>query len=415
MDNRSTNHIAAIKLRRFSTRSNLQPALVFQALKVILTGLGTEERLYNEKSINMSASEEAAEQILTSTSQVDVVREDMLLLEDYDEMQEAKEDMEETPAEMKPERKPTSIFGDWPAKNEEKDDGETPSPPETIVYEIPDEDEKYALVSKVIQNRIKNLRAREAILRDEYRTIRDAWKDQTSAMDKQRDERNQRRSLLNPGKDTGLQSAFPARAFSDTASRRGSTFGNPFSATPAHSGQMSLTSPLGRNRRAGMSLYNADMVRSEAEFEEVMRNLAAADSSTDNKSSAGTTANIPAQVLDPLAKVEMRYLDRNHLVTDPIQEYEIGRHGFDWTDEEHALFQRKYALYPKQFGRIAKAMSDKESTECVLYYYQHKKEVDFKALVASKRRKDRRKNPAATNSGNTSPVKQTAAGAKRKS
>ena len=68
-----------------------------------------------------------------------------------------------------------------------------------------------------------------------------------------------------------------------------------------------------------------------------------------------------------------------------------------WTDEEKEIFREKYLQHPKNFNLIASYIERKSISDCVLYYYQTKKNENYKHLLRKTQAKRRRglqpKNP----------------------
>ncbi|CAD6899969.1 unnamed protein product, partial [Tilletia laevis] len=151
------------------------------------------------------------------------------------------------------------------------------------------------------------------------------------------------------------------------------------------------------NRRGGTSAYPAfgDAVRSEAEFLEILATLENADMQDPNARAARTTATVPDLILSTDGEPMMSgYDDDNGYVADPVAFFFDEFDPDVWTEEEKAVFERKYALWPKQFGRIAAGMPGKTRAQCVRYYYQNKKQPgsNFKAIAAARSRERKRKN-----------------------
>ncbi len=149
-----------------------------------------------------------------------------------------------------------------------------------------------------------------------------------------------------------------------------------------------------RSAQAGFAGFG-DAVRSEAEFLEILASLENADMQDPNMRAARTTATAPDMHInvdsDQLTK--RRYDDINGYVADPLAFY-LDKFDPDvWSEEEKAIFARRYALWPKQFGKIAQALPHKTPSQCVRYYYLNKKEPgnDFKALAAARNRERKRK------------------------
>ena len=149
-------------------------------------------------------------------------------------------------------------------------------------------------------------------------------------------------------------------------------------------------------RRCGRaSGHNADTVRSEAEFMEILATLEWENSRDPKNRAKLTSAKIPDMILDPTER-EARFVDSNNIIVDPSIAFErLSADGVDvFSVEEHKAFCEGYKLYPKQFGLIAKHMNFvKSSEECVLHYYLTKKQVDYKTIgiVRSRRNAGSRK------------------------
>ena len=52
-----------------------------------------------------------------------------------------------------------------------------------------------------------------------------------------------------------------------------------------------------------------------------------------------------------------------------------------WSDLEKNIFLDKFLQFPKNFGKIATFLRLKDSKDCVRFYYESKKNIDFKALL----------------------------------
>ncbi|KAG0277282.1 hypothetical protein BGZ95_006183 [Linnemannia exigua] len=147
-------------------------------------------------------------------------------------------------------------------------------------------------------------------------------------------------------------------------------------------GENTLFTP--RNRRGA---HNGDAVRSEAELMEIIQSLENADMRNPDVRASRTAATVPPMILDPTIRDKVRYLDRNHLVTDPATYYRLGPVTDNWTEEERQIFIKRYLIYPKQFGKIAAGIEDKTASQCVLFYYREKKKIGFKELLSNRGRK----------------------------
>lgn len=134
------------------------------------------------------------------------------------------------------------------------------------------------------------------------------------------------------------------------------------------------------NRRRGVG----DAVTTEAEFQEILAGLADTAAKDPAYRASKTAAVVPNML--PVKERQLRYHDDNDLVTNPLVFYDFaGTAESIWTEEERASFLRRYLSHPKQFGRIAEGIPGKSASDCVLYYYRTKKEVDYKSMLASRR------------------------------
>ena len=213
-------------------------------------------------------------------------------------------------------------------------------------------------------------------LREEYKELDQEWKVHCSRLEKIRDRQKRRQQAAAPPLTPAIDAS-----------------GLPFVAAPA---TPSILAPSGRmNRRnAAASLGYGDAVRSEAEFLEILARLEDADMADPNLRAMRTTATIPDMAIDESEKellVSHTFDDENGLVKDPFEHYGLNKAPDNWTEEEIAIFCRRYATHPKQFGKIAAALPNKTTPQCVLFYYRSKKKIDFRALVDKRSRDGKRK------------------------
>lgn len=158
------------------------------------------------------------------------------------------------------------------------------------------------------------------------------------------------------------------------------------------------TLPIGRATRRIVNL--GDTVRSDLEMEQILASLESSDLSDPHYLSQHNLATIPDMISVKNGKVDYLFDDTCHRVENPAEYYapEAGIH--DWTEEEKKIFLDKYAAYPKQFGIIANCLPNKTSSQCVDYYYLHKKGlIDFRKVV-SKFSSKRRRRGAGKRKGN---------------
>lgn len=139
--------------------------------------------------------------------------------------------------------------------------------------------------------------------------------------------------------------------------------------------------------------YHGDTVRSEAEFLEILKNLEKEKEADPLYKAELLAAKIPDMILNPVLK-NLKHTNVNNLVTD--KEEWAKRMSLDridtFTKHEHEMFCEAFLSYPKRFGRISTAMGGlRTPEECVLHYYKTKKTVtDYKQLLASKKKRNRK-------------------------
>lgn len=171
--------------------------------------------------------------------------------------------------------------------------------------------------------------------------------------------------------------------------------------TPLASGSHAHMSgaPSGRSSRrsgGGGAAFGhpfGDAVRSEAEFHEILKTLEDVDFLDPKSRAAKSAAVVPDMLLlDDPRRAVAAFEDDNARVEHPEAFYGIGQANVsrsdpaatEWTDEEVQTFLRRFAQFPKQFGKIAQELPDKNVSQCVLFYYRSKRTIDFRSLVERK-------------------------------
>jgi hypothetical protein len=142
-------------------------------------------------------------------------------------------------------------------------------------------------------------------------------------------------------------------------------------------------------RRSAATL--GDAVRSDLEMEQIIASLGNEDMTDPNHLAVRNVATIPDMIAVEKGQVEYLFDDTNGLIDDPATFYDA-RSGFhDWAEDEKAIFLQKYAQFPKQFWHIASFLPNKTPSQCVLYYYVHKKRlIDFRSAVSAVSNRRRR-------------------------
>lgn len=152
-----------------------------------------------------------------------------------------------------------------------------------------------------------------------------------------------------------------------------------------------------RTARAG-----GDVVRSEAELEQVIKNLTEQDergAESGSRPLGLKEAIVPAMILDPSDRLIFEDTNRLLLTDDEIKNeflYDIPED--DWTEAEQKQFCDRYMQYPKQWGRIAQGIHGRDFKACILHYYMTKKAQGYKELQkgGGKRGRGKRRKAAST-------------------
>jgi hypothetical protein len=156
-----------------------------------------------------------------------------------------------------------------------------------------------------------------------------------------------------------------------------------------HKDDQPTETPVDPRRRS----RHADVVRSEAEFLEILKSLEKEKEDDPLYRAEQLAAKIPDMILNPLTK-SLKIVNVNNLVTDKLRwAQRIKTDPIDtFTRREHEVFCEAFLSAPKRFGRISAAMGGlRTAEECVLHYYKTKKSVtDYKQLLVSKKKKNKK-------------------------
>ncbi|KAF9234267.1 hypothetical protein BU15DRAFT_52806 [Melanogaster broomeanus] len=135
-----------------------------------------------------------------------------------------------------------------------------------------------------------------------------------------------------------------------------------------------------------------DAVRSDLEMEQIIASLGVEELTDPNYLSINNVAKIPDMISVTEGSVPYLFDDTNNIVDDPTEFYNASSGQDHWTEEERNTFLNEFAAHPKQFGLIAERLPNKTAAQCVMYYYLHKKHVDFRKAVTQYGSGRRRKN-----------------------
>jgi hypothetical protein len=141
--------------------------------------------------------------------------------------------------------------------------------------------------------------------------------------------------------------------------------------------------PTGRTTRRSAATLG-DAVRSDLELEQIISSLGNEDLTDPSILALRNLATIPDMISTRQGYAKTTYDDTNNLIDNPSDFY-APHSGFeDWTEEEKEIFKEKFAAYPKQFGIIAGSLPHKTPSQCVAYYYLHKKKhIDFRKVITN--------------------------------
>lgn len=133
-------------------------------------------------------------------------------------------------------------------------------------------------------------------------------------------------------------------------------------------------------RRSAATL--GDAVRSDLEMEQIIASLGNEDLTDANHLAMRNAATLPDMISVTRGHVDFVYDNTNNLVLDAPEFYRQRTGIEDWTEWEKQVFLKAYAAYPKQFGIIAESLPHKTASQCVLFYYLHKKKhIDFRKVI----------------------------------
>ena len=170
-------------------------------------------------------------------------------------------------------------------------------------------------------------------------------------------------------------------------------------ARPAVVTESETVQPVTRATRRSTTM--SDAVRSDLEMEQIIASLGYDEATDPNQLSLRNLATVPDMISVTNGRVDYVFDDTNHLVDNPSEYYGPTTGIHDWTDAEKEIFLDKFAAYPKQFGVIAEHIPNKTASQCVDYYYLHKKKViDFRKVVSQYAPGKRRRKGAGRKKGN---------------
>ncbi|KAE9611414.1 hypothetical protein Lal_00011557 [Lupinus albus] len=92
------------------------------------------------------------------------------------------------------------------------------------------------------------------------------------------------------------------------------------------------------------------------------------------------TLKMPALILDEKEKLFSKFISSNGLVEDPLAIEKERTMINPWTAEEREIFLEKYAVFGKDFHKIASFLDHKTTADCVEFYYKNHNSECFEKL-----------------------------------
>ncbi|KAH7370893.1 hypothetical protein BKA65DRAFT_446052 [Rhexocercosporidium sp. MPI-PUGE-AT-0058] len=117
------------------------------------------------------------------------------------------------------------------------------------------------------------------------------------------------------------------------------------------------------------------------------------------KTASAKEASIPDAAWDREEWMSMQHIDRTHLV--PFERsfaiLEFGEPIDNFTEEEAEIFERVYLEFPKQWSKIAAALTRRDYKACIQHYYLIKHISDLKDKLKRQPKKRKARQPKAKN------------------
>ena len=99
---------------------------------------------------------------------------------------------------------------------------------------------------------------------------------------------------------------------------------------------------------------------------------------------------MPAMILGEKERHASRFESKNALVEDPVAVEKERKTMNPWSSDEKKVFLEKFALYNKNFSKIASHLEYKTTADCVEFYYRNQKSEDFEKIRRRQQLKKRR-------------------------
>lgn len=205
-------------------------------------------------------------------------------------------------------------------------------------------------------------------LKRKYKELYGEWSQKSHDLDRERESTRKKKGVSEPT-DTGISPLVTVTPASETVTRR-----------------------------RGGNVPVGDVVRSEAEMEQVMKDLMEQDEAADARAKLDgpKEAEVPDMILDEREKLLFR--DTNRLLRTEEEILKAFRYEIppdDFTTEEHQKFCELYLQFPKLWHKIAAGMENRDFKACIQHYYMTKKVVNYKELLNKGKRSRRKRGRAA--------------------
>ena len=143
------------------------------------------------------------------------------------------------------------------------------------------------------------------------------------------------------------------------------------------------------SKKSGKYLTRADVVRSEYEQQRLLDEMTQMEKQKTRylKTVASIVPYIPCYRDRHYAAMKE---DKNGLY-DPMKDHNEHKLRKAWSDAERLIFLDKFLQYPKDFHRISAFIANKNTRDCVAYYYATKKSIPYKHLLAEQLQRRRGK------------------------
>eukprot|EP00587_Corethron_hystrix_P001376 CAMPEP_0113300698 /NCGR_PEP_ID=MMETSP0010_2-20120614/2217_1 /TAXON_ID=216773 ORGANISM="Corethron hystrix, Strain 308" /NCGR_SAMPLE_ID=MMETSP0010_2 /ASSEMBLY_ACC=CAM_ASM_000155 /LENGTH=1531 /DNA_ID=CAMNT_0000154161 /DNA_START=1784 /DNA_END=6380 /DNA_ORIENTATION=- /assembly_acc=CAM_ASM_000155 len=121
-----------------------------------------------------------------------------------------------------------------------------------------------------------------------------------------------------------------------------------------------------------------DVARSDYDQDQIIKELTAKETRISKGGS-----DLPRQRCTLERKIFVSYIDQLHSrrIYDPKQDQQFHDAVNPWSDIEKCIFLDKFLQFPKDFRKISTYLRNKSTFDCVRFYYDSKKSIQYKAML----------------------------------